>query len=133
MSGPGRPSHGCFNTLQVYLGSYYVNNFNQFGRTWQVNVQADANFRVQAHDIKKLQVRNQQGQMIPLGSLLTIHGESGPCGDALQAVMRYNMYSAAAILGNTAPGISSGQAINLMEGIADRQMPRGTMAANGPS
>ncbi len=112
-----------FNTLQVYVGSYYVNNFNQFGRTWQVNVQADANFRDQAHDIKKLQVRNQQGQMIPLGSLLTIHGQSGPV-----AVMRYNMYSAAAILGNTAPGVSSGQAISLMEGIADRQMPRGTMA-----
>jgi multidrug efflux pump len=112
-----------FNTLQVYLGSYYVNNFNQFGRTWQVNVQADASFRDQAHDIKKLQVRNQQGQMIPLGSLLTIHGQSGPV-----AVMRYNMYSSAAILGNTAPGVSSGQAISLMEGIADRQMPRGIMA-----
>ncbi len=112
-----------FNTLQVYVGSYYVNNFNQFGRTWQVNVQADANFRDQAHDIKKLQVRNQQGQMIPLGSLLTIHGQSGPVAE-----MRYNMYSSAAILGNTAPGVSSGQAISLMEGIADRQMPRGTMA-----
>jgi multidrug efflux pump len=111
-----------FNTLQVYVGSYYVNNFNQFGRTWQVNVQADANYRDQAHDLKKLQVRNQQGQMIPLGSLLTIHGQSGPV-----AVMRYNMYSSAAILGNTAPGVSSGQAITLMEGIADRQMPRGTM------
>jgi len=112
-----------FNTLQVYVGSYYVNNFNQFGRTWQVNVQADADFRDQAHDIKKLQVRNQQGQMIPLGSLLTIHGQSGPV-----AVMRYNMYSSAAILGNTAPGVSSGQAITLMEGIADQQMPRGVMA-----
>ncbi len=112
-----------FNTLQVYVGSYYVNNFNNFGRTWQVNVQADANFRDQAHDIKKLQVRNQQGQMIPLGSLLTIHGQSGPV-----AVMRYNMYSAAAILGNTAPGIGSGEAISRMEAIADRQMPRGTIA-----
>ena len=112
-----------FNTLQVYVGSYYVNNFNNFGRTWQVNVQADANFRDQAHDIKKVQVRNQQGQMIPLGSLLTIHGQSGPV-----AVMRYNMYSAAAILGNTAPGISSGEAISRMEEIADRQMPRGTIA-----
>jgi multidrug efflux pump subunit AcrB len=112
-----------FNTLQVYVGSYYVNNFNQFGRTWQVNVQADANFRDQAHNIKRLQVRNQQGQMIPLGSLLTIHGQSGPV-----AVMRYNMYSSAAILGNTAPGVSSGEAINLMEGIADRQMPPGVMA-----
>jgi multidrug efflux pump subunit AcrB len=112
-----------FNTLQVYLGSYYVNNFNQFGRTWQVNVQADADFRVQAHDIKKLQVRNQQGQMIPLGSLVTIHGQSGPV-----AVMRYNMYTAAAILGNPAPGVSSGDAIRRMETIADRQLPRGTMA-----
>ncbi len=112
-----------FNTLQVYLGSYYVNNFNQFGRTWQVNVQADADFRVQAHDIKKLQVRNQQGQMIPLGSLLTIHGQSGPV-----AVMRYNMYSAAAILGSTAPGVSSGEAIRRMEEIADRNLPPGTMA-----
>jgi multidrug efflux pump len=112
-----------FNTLQVYLGSYYVNNFNEFGRTWQVNVQADAKFRVQAHDIKKLQVRNQQGQMIPLSSLLTIHGESGPV-----SVMRYNMYSATAITGNTAPGISSGQAITLMQGIADSKMPHGLMA-----
>jgi multidrug efflux pump len=112
-----------FNTLQVYVGSYYVNNFNQFGRTWQVNVQADSTFRDQGHDIKKLQVRNQQGQMIPLGSLLTIHGQSGPV-----AVMRYNMYSSAAILGNTAPGVSSGQAISLMEGIADRRMPRGVIA-----
>ena len=112
-----------FNALQIYVGSYYVNNFNQFGRTWQVNVQADANYRDQAHDLKKLQVRNQQGQMIPLGSLLTIHGQSGPVAE-----LRYNMYSSSAILGNTAPGVSSGQAISLMEEIADRQMPRGTMA-----
>jgi multidrug efflux pump len=112
-----------FNTLQVYVGSFYVNNYNQFGRTWQVNVQADAPFRDQAHDLKKLQVRNQQGQMIPLGSLLTIHGQSGPVAE-----MRYNMYSSSAILGNTAPGVSSGQAISLMEGIADRQMPRGQVA-----
>lgn len=112
-----------FNTLQVYLGSYYVNNFNQFGRTWQVNVQADANFRDQAHDIKKLQVRNQQGNMIPLGSLLTIHGQSGPV-----AVLRYNLYSSAAVLGTSVPGTSSGQAISLMEKIADRNLPRGLMA-----
>jgi multidrug efflux pump len=112
-----------FNTLQVYFGSYYVNNFNQFGRTWQVNVQADADFRAQAHDLKKLQVRNQQGQMIPLSSLLTIHGQSGPV-----AVMRYNMYAAAAILGSPAPGVSSGEAIRRMEAIADGQLPRGTMA-----
>src|SRR5262249_36654676 len=112
-----------FNTLQVYVGSYYVNNFNQFGRTWQVNVQADANVRDQAHDIKKLQVRNQQGQMIPLGSLLAIHGQIGTVAE-----LRYNMYSSAPILGTTAPGVSSGQAISLMEKIADRNMPRGVMA-----
>src|SRR5437660_3309344 len=109
--------------LQVYPGYYCVNHSHQSGRIWQVTDQADARFRDRAHDIKKLQVRNQQGQMIPLGSLLTIHGQSGPV-----AVLRYNMYSAAAVLGNTAPGVSSGQAISLMERIADQQMPRGTMA-----
>ena len=68
----GVTSRDVFNTLQVYLGSYYVNNFNQFGRTWQVNVQADQQFRDQVDDIKQLQVRNKQGQMIPLGTLLDV-------------------------------------------------------------
>lgn len=107
-----------FNTLQVYLGSFYVNNYNQFGRTWQVNVQADHEFRDQVDKIKLLQVRNKQGQMIRLGTLLDVRDTAGPV-----AVMRYNMYSATAITGNASPGTSSGQAIALMQEIADREMP----------
>jgi multidrug efflux pump subunit AcrB len=112
-----------FSSLQVYLGSYYVNNFNQFGRTWQVNVQADSSFRTRVHDIRRLQVRNGQGQMIPLASLLSIRNQGGPV-----SLMRYNMYSATAITGNPAPGISSGQATDKMAEIADQLMPRETMA-----
>ena len=102
-----------FNALQVYLGSYYVNNFNEFGRTWQVNVQADPRFRDRVQDIEQLQVRNNQGQMLRLGTVLSVRDTSGPV-----MVMRYNMYSAAAITGNTAPGTSSGQAIALMQELA---------------
>jgi multidrug efflux pump subunit AcrB len=112
-----------FSSLQVYLGSYYVNNFNQFGRTWQVNVQADPGFRNHVRDIRRLQVRNQQGQMIPLASVLSIRGEGGPV-----SLMRYNMYSATAITGNAAPGTSSGQAAAMMAEIADQKMPKETMA-----
>ncbi len=107
-----------FNTLQVYFGSFYVNNFNEFGRTWQVNVQADRRFRRQAPDIRQLQVANRQGQMIRLGTVMDIRDVSGPV-----MVMRYNMYSATAITGNTSPDISSGQAIGMMEEIARKQLP----------
>ncbi len=108
-----------FTTLQVYFGSYYVNNFNEFGRTWQVNIQADQRFRDKTDDIKRLQVRNRQGQMIRLGTLLDIQDKSGPV-----MVFRYNLYSAAAITGNTTPDISSGQAIALMQEIANKEMPQ---------
>jgi multidrug efflux pump len=108
-----------FNALQVYLGSYYVNNFNEFGRTWQVNIQADQRYRDKTDDIRKLQVRNSQGQMVRLGALLDIRDTSGPV-----MVFRYNMYSAAAITGNTTPQLSSGQAIGLMQEIAADEMPR---------
>ena len=108
-----------FNTLQVYLGSFYVNNFNEFGRTWQVNVQADQQFRNKVHDIRRLQVRNNQGQMIQLGTLMDVRDISGPV-----MVMRYNLYSASAIFGNTAPGVSSGRAIEVMQEISDRQLPQ---------
>src|ERR1022692_3071113 len=108
-----------FNTLQVYLGSYYVNNFNEFGRTWQVNVQADQKYRNKVTDIRQLQVRNVQGQMVRLGTFLDVREDTvGPV-----MVMRYNMYSATAITGNTAPGTSSGQAIDIMQKIADRELP----------
>jgi multidrug efflux pump len=108
-----------FNTLQVYLGSFYVNNFNEFGRTWQVNVQADQRFRNKVPDILRLQVRNSQGQMIRLGSLMDVRDVSGPV-----MVMRYNMYSATGITGSTAPDVSSGQAIAMMQEIADKQLPQ---------
>ena len=115
----GVPISELFNTLQIYLGSYYVNNFNQFGRSWQVNIQADQKFRGDAQDIRQLQVRNNKGQMIRLATLLDVSNTSGPV-----SVMRYNMYSSTAITGNPAPGTSSGQAIALMQQIADEELPR---------
>ena len=108
-----------FNTLQVYLGSFYVNNFNEFGRTWQVNVQADQQFRNKVSNIQQLQVRNNQGQMIRLGTVMDVRDVSGPV-----MVMRYNLYSASAIFGNTAPGVSSGRAIEVMQDIADSTLPQ---------
>jgi hydrophobe/amphiphile efflux-1 (HAE1) family protein len=108
-----------FNALQIYLGSYYVNNFNEFGRTWQVNIQADPRFRDRVEDIELLQVRNTQGQMLRLGTVLSVRHTSGPV-----MVMRYNMYSSSAINGNTAPGTSSGQAISLMHELGASEMPR---------
>ena len=109
-----------FNALQVYLGSYYVNNFNEFGRTWQVNIQADSKFRSTVPDILALKVRNSQNQMVQLGAMMTVRNTSGPV-----MVMRYNMYSAAAVTFNPAPGTGSAQAINAMSDIAKRDMPRG--------
>lgn len=107
-----------FSTLQVYLGSYYVNNFNQFGRTWQVIVQADSRFRRHVSDIKELQVRNSLGKMVRLGTLMDVRETAGPV-----SVLRYNLYSAAAIIGNPAPGTSSGEAIELMRAIAAKHLP----------
>jgi multidrug efflux pump subunit AcrB len=108
-----------FNTLQVFLGSYYVNNFNSFGRTWQVNVQADPRFRAQVTDIPNLQVRNIQGQMIRLGTVLDVQDRGGPV-----MVMRYNMYSAAAINADVGPGTSSGEAVARLQEIAEDVLPQ---------
>jgi hydrophobe/amphiphile efflux-1 (HAE1) family protein len=115
----GVPLDEVFNTLQINLGSYYVNNFNEFGRTWQVNVQADQRFRDRVSQIRQLQVRNNQGQMVLLGTLMSVRDTTGPV-----SLLRYNMYSAAAITGNTAPGTSSGQAVKLMQEIAEKELPR---------
>jgi multidrug efflux pump len=105
-----------FNTLQIYLGSYYVNNFNNFGRTWQVVVQADQDFRDQVDKIRRLQVKNNQGQMVRLGTLIDVRDTSGPV-----MLLRYNLYSAATITGDPAPGTSSGEAISLVQQIADQE------------
>ncbi len=107
-----------FETLRVYLGSLYVNDFNRFGRTWQVIVQADAPFRNNPSDIKRLKVRNVHGQMIPVAALADFREQNGPL-----VLTRYNMYPAAPINGNAAAGISSGQAIDIMGELASRQLP----------
>jgi multidrug efflux pump len=107
-----------FNTLQIYLGSAYVNDFTRFGRNWQVNVQADAAFRARPSDIGKLKVRNNAGQMVPLQTLVSVRNTSGPA-----AVNRYNMFTSAEINGNMAPGTSSGQAIAMMDELAKKELP----------
>jgi len=107
----------AFNTLQVYLGSMYVNDFNRFGRTWQVVVQADAEFRNQVDDVKLLRVRNRRGAMVPLGALADVREVNGPF-----ILTRYNMYPAAAITGSPGPGVSSHQAIDLMQELADQEL-----------
>jgi multidrug efflux pump len=111
-----------FTTLQVYLGSFYVNDFNQFGRTWQVVVQAEGPFRNDAEEVKRLKVRNANGDMVPLGAVLTVREISGPL-----LLMRYNMYPAAAVVGGTRPGVSSGQGIDAMQRLAAKELPK-TMA-----
>jgi multidrug efflux pump len=105
-----------FNTMQVYMGGYFVNLFNKFGRTWQVTIMADERFRTKQEFLSQLKVRNKKGEMIPLGTLAAVKPIVGPV-----MVMRYNMYPSASINGNTAPGVSSGQAIEIMNGICDKE------------
>jgi multidrug efflux pump len=109
-----------FDTLQTYLGSIYVNDFNRFGRTWQVNIQAKGEFRDDPSRIKLLKVRNDRGEMVPLGAVLNLQDNVGPIN-----IGRYNMYPAAAILGATKPGVSSGQGIEEMERICDEVLAPG--------
>ena len=108
-----------FNVLQVNLGSLYVNDFNRFGRTWQVNVQADASYRRQVEDLKQLRIRSERGKMVPFGTLASVDEISGPV-----LLMRYNMYPAAAINVIPAAGVSSGQAIELTEDLTRRGLVR---------
>jgi multidrug efflux pump len=109
-----------YQTLQINLGSLYVNDFNQFGRTYQVRVQADAAFRSHAQDIAQLKVRNDKGEMIPLSSLMRVKDSYGP-----DRVQRYNAYAAADFNGGAAPGVSSGQAQVALERIAKEVLPQG--------
>lgn len=103
-----------FDALQAYLGSYYVNDFNRFGRTWQVNVQAGAPFRIDAQTVKQLKVRNTSGDMVPLGAVIDIHESTGPV-----TITRYNMFPAAAINGASRPGVSTGDVLATMEKLAE--------------
>jgi multidrug efflux pump len=109
-----------FDTLQIYLGSLYVNDFNKFGRTYQVRVQADAPFRAHAEDIGLLKTRNEKGEMVPLSSLLHIIQSHGP-----DRAMRYDGYPSADANGAAAPGYSTGQAQAAVERIAAETLPRG--------
>ncbi len=106
--------------LQVYLGSLYVNDFNRFGRTWQVVVQADQQYRSRAEDITKLKVRNTRGEMVPLATVLKVHPSSGP-----DRVMHYNSYLSAEINGNPGPGHTSGEAEAMITKIAKETLPKG--------
>jgi multidrug efflux pump len=109
-----------YETLQVYLGSLYVNDFNRFGRTYQVNVQAESADRLQPEQIRTLQTRNAQGSMVPLGSLVSVDRSYGP-----DQVIHYNGYPAAEINGAPSPGISSGQAQQKIAEVLQQELPNG--------
>ncbi len=116
----GIPLNNVFSTLQIYLGSQYVNDFNKFGRTYQVIAQADAPYRANADNIGQLKVRNVRGDMVPLGSVLTMKQSYGP-----DQVTHYNGYPAADISGSAAPGTSAGSAVQIMERLANETLPNG--------
>jgi multidrug efflux pump len=114
----GVPLDDVFETLQVQLGGKYVNDINLFGRTWQVNVQADTPYRMEVDDVRRLQVRNMRDEMVPLGTVAKVEDRGGPF-----AVIRYNMYPAAAVQGSAIPGMSTGQTMAAVEALARRQLP----------
>jgi multidrug efflux pump len=115
----GIPIDSIFSTLQIYLGSAYVNDFNRDNRTWQVTAQADAKFRVTKEYIRNLKVRTDTGEMVPLGSVLTVRDDKGPI-----VLPRYNMYPAAALLGAFPPGVSTGTGIKAVEAVATETLPK---------
>ncbi len=114
------PLANVFNTLSVYLGSAYVNDFNTFGRVYQVRAQADAQFRLDREDILQLKTRSSTGALVPLGSLVEIRDVAGP-----DLVQRYNLYTSVPIQGDTAPGRSSGESLSAMEQMANNSLPPG--------
>lgn len=109
-----------FTTLQTFLGGYYVNDFNAFGRTWQVNLQADPLFRLTPDQVTQLYVRSNEGEMVPLGTLASVSDTTGPA-----MVLRYNGFSAAAINGMAVLGVSSGEAIKTVEQVVAEKLPFG--------
>jgi len=116
----GVPIGDVFSTLQADVGSVFINLFNKFGQSFQVRMQADAPYRLQAEDIADLYVRNARGEMVPLGTLIDARRTVGS-----ELITRYNLYPAAAVLGGPAPGSSSGEALALMEQVADANLPAG--------
>jgi HAE1 family hydrophobic/amphiphilic exporter-1 len=114
----GIPLQSVFNTLQANLGSAYVNDFNLFGRTWRVMVQADQQYRARADDIRRLEVRNPQGDMIPIGTLSSVRDTVGP-----QTINRFNLFRSATLTGSPASGYSEGQATDEVERLARQVLP----------
>ncbi|UUO06727.1 multidrug efflux RND transporter permease subunit [Blastopirellula sp. J2-11] len=107
-----------FSALQGYMGGVYVNDFNRFGRTWQVNVQAESSFRVNAESVRQLKVRGRNDQMVPIGTIATIEDSTGPV-----LINRYNGFPAAVINGVNIPIISTGQVLSTMNGLAEQELP----------
>jgi len=116
----GLTATDVFSTMQLYMGSQYVNDFNYLGRTYPVFAQADQRFRKSAEDISRLKARNSSGEMVPIGSVATFLDTTAPYRQP-----RYNLYSAADVLGAAAPGVSSGTAIERMNEIAEKTLPPG--------
>ncbi len=114
------PISAIFETLQVNLGTAYVNDFNFLGRVWQVRAQADQQFRVEQADINRLRVRSSTGALVPLGTLLEMREVTGP-----DLIQRFNMYTSVPLQGNAAPGVSSGVALDTMERLAREVLPQG--------
>jgi len=110
-----------FSALSSYLGSTYVNQFNKFGRVFQVYAQGDAQFRLSLRDLANMTVRNQNGDMIPIGTLVKVTPSVGP-----SLISQYNLYPSSTVVGLPAQGYSSGQSLSLMEQIADKTLPKGT-------
>ena len=116
----GVPLSNVFDTLQAYLGSVYINDFNRFGRTYRVYAQAEAKFRSKPEDIANLKTRNINGDMVPMGAIADVRFEAGP-----DRVSHYNVYLASDINGQAAPGVSSGQAAAAMERVLNETLPNG--------
>jgi multidrug efflux pump len=116
----GIPATDAYDALQTFLGGLYVNDFNVFGRTWQVMVQAKPEFRTQPRDINRFYLRTGGGDMVPLGTLATVTATAGP-----EVIYRYNRNRAVQLIGTPAPGYSSGQAVRAMEEVAASALPTG--------
>ena len=116
----GIPVSDAYNALQTFLGGLYVNDFNRFSHTWQVLVEAEPQFRMRPSDIDRFYVRSSDGNMVPLGTVASVQATTGP-----DVVFRYNRFRAIQILGGPAPGVSSGEAIDVMEKVAAQALPTG--------
>jgi HAE1 family hydrophobic/amphiphilic exporter-1 len=115
------PIPNIFDTLSINLGTSFVNDFNAFGRVYQVRAQADQLHRAEQSDITRLKVRSATGALVPLGTLVKVRDVTGPA-----LIQRYNMYVSVPLQGNAAPGVSTTTALDLMEGLAEKTLPQGT-------